>query len=296
MNIAEVLLVDGDKYSRDIFGNAVRGHGYAIHEACSGEAAIEMLEARPEGYNVVFVNKELDGISGFDVLSRIKKNKTHQLTPVVVLTSTNQETTFADAVRLGAFAFLTKPVDELVLVEVLKSALRERIMYYNIVEDSKEYARAIQHMTQGTFLFRTIQEARSLAVFLAQAAPEPTRVIVGLVELLVNAVEHGNLAISYDLKTQLMNSGEMDAEMAKRMSDPLFGQRTAKVTVERRPEELVYTIKDQGSGFDWPHFLEIDATRLGHLHGRGIAIARQVSFDRLDYSDLGNVVEAAVCM
>ena len=54
------------------------------------------------------------------------------------------------------------------------------------------------------------------------------------------------------------------------------------------------TITDEGCGFDWQRFLVVSPDRMLHSHGRGIAMARGMSFDRLEYRPPGNRVIAEV--
>src|SRR5258708_3286346 len=58
-----------------------------------------------------------------------------------------------------------------------------------------------------SYQIRTLHEASELAHLLAAAHPDPDRVVVGLTELLVNAVEHGNLGITYREKADLLERG-----------------------------------------------------------------------------------------
>ncbi len=56
----------------------------------------------------------------------------------------------------------------------------------------------------------------------------------------------------------------------------------------------MFSIRDQGSGFDPEQYLEIDPKRVFDAHGRGIAMARLLSFDDLSYEDGGRCAVATV--
>jgi hypothetical protein len=66
------------------------------------------------------------------------------------------------------------------------------------------------------------------------------------------------------------------------------------VLYERVGNESRFTIADEGAGFEWRRFLDIDPARAFDTHGRGIAVARRFSFDSLEYVDPGNQVLARV--
>ena len=79
--------------------------------------------------------------------------------------------------------------------------------YLRALEDSDVASRTFGLMHEAAFAFRTLHSARDIATVLANAFPDPKRVVIGLTELLVNAVEHGNLAITYDEKSRLREEG-----------------------------------------------------------------------------------------
>lgn len=153
---------------------------------------------------------------------------------------------------------------------------------------------AVVESREVEFEFRTIREARRLATSIARAFPEPGRVEVGLCELLINAVEHGNLGITYHEKSALLDRGDLAHEIDRRASQPELASRRVRVTVFRMADRVVASIEDEGSGFDWRTYLERDPAPSLDPNGRGIQIAREMSFDRMAYNERGNVVTAEV--
>ena len=139
-----------------------------------------------------------------------------------------------------------------------------------------------------------MEEAREIGVFLSGLCPVPDMAVIGLVELLVNAIEHGNLGISYADKTRLRHEGAWDHEVRRRLLLPENKHKRAEVAVVRSSDELSFTIRDHGPGFDWRKYMEFDPERAFDPNGRGIAMARQLSFSRLVYEGRGNMVVAAV--
>ncbi|HEU4685386.1 MAG TPA: ATP-binding protein [Nitrospira sp.] len=144
------------------------------------------------------------------------------------------------------------------------------------------------------FAFRTPEEASQLTTFLAAMCPDSARAAVGIGELLLNAVEHGNLEIGYEEKTRLVLANQLEREVARRLLLPKYAARYAAVRVERMPNEVILTITDQGPGFDWRPYLEFGPERMLDSHGRGIATALLTSFSRLEYRQNGSEVTAVV--
>jgi hypothetical protein len=111
---------------------------------------------------------------------------------------------------------------------------------------------------------------------------------------MLNAVEHGNLAIGYQQKSALIEADRLHSEIESRLASPEFGSRQAEVKVSRADGELVFLISDQGAGFNWQAYLEMSPERAFDTHGRGIAMSRLISFDRLEYRGRGNELVAAI--
>jgi anti-sigma regulatory factor (Ser/Thr protein kinase) len=119
-------------------------------------------------------------------------------------------------------------------------------------------------------------------------------VLPGLAELMINAVEHGNLEIGYERKSQLLESGTWKEEIARRLEDEKYWERSAEAVLSRKEDGIYFVVTDQGEGFNWQRYMMIDPSRAGDNHGRGIAQANAVSFDKLAYNAKGNQVVAFV--
>lgn len=115
-----------------------------------------------------------------------------------------------------------------------------------------------------------------------------------LTELLINAVEHGNCAISGAEKREHLGRGEiMHSLVARKCSDPAIAGRRVDFAYHILPEYSEYVIRDEGRGFDWRRHLEADPVDLLAEHGRGIWLARSV-VDQVRYNDRGNEVRLRI--
>jgi hypothetical protein len=143
------------------------------------------------------------------------------------------------------------------------------------------------------FTFRTMEEAYQLSGLLAKHFPDPAAAHHGLCELLTNAIEHGNLGIGFEEKTQLMRSGRWTEEIARRLASARWSGRVAEAVLETERDEVAVIIRDEGYGFHWEPFLILAPERVQLPNGRGIATARLFAFDRLEYRHGGCEVRAA---
>jgi anti-sigma regulatory factor (Ser/Thr protein kinase) len=65
-----------------------------------------------------------------------------------------------------------------------------------------------------------------------------------------------------------------------------------RVHFTKSASDCFLRIEDEGDGFNWREYLQVDTARATHNHGRGIAMANMISFDELRYNDRGNQVTA----
>ncbi len=187
-----------------------------------------------------------------------------------------------------------------VQVSVWPLATDSGLRYLGVMEDitvrKKTIAHTMQLMHHGRFELRTLDEARHLAELLAYAFPDPSRAQLGLTELFVNGVEHGNLKLSYTEKSALLKTGTLDHEIASRLALADYAQKRVRVSLDRTETALRMSITDDGEGFDWNQYLDLDGARSTDGHGRGIAMAKAISFDQLDFQGCGNQVVASVSL
>jgi anti-sigma regulatory factor (Ser/Thr protein kinase) len=149
-------------------------------------------------------------------------------------------------------------------------------------------------MDEGSFRCQTLIQCHELTNLLAKACPEPNRVVVGLSELMVNALEHGNLGITYQEKTELIDAHGWRAEVSRRQKLPENAQKWIKVGFTRNSDCIRFEIEDQGPGFNWQQYVVPSPARIFDNHGRGILLAKMDSFDRVEYQGRGNRVVAEV--
>ena len=156
------------------------------------------------------------------------------------------------------------------------------------IHRAPDFAMLSPDATHGRFMFKSRREAKKVATRLAAASAEPVGTAVGLMELFVNAIEHGCLGIGHSEKGRLLESGGLNAEIQRRRAMPAYADNQVVVEFDRDETALKIVITDPGEGFDHAAFIEDDS---GHdkKHGRGITMAKNC-FDELSYHGSGNEV------
>jgi anti-sigma regulatory factor (Ser/Thr protein kinase) len=195
-----------------------------------------------------------------------------------------------EGLNAGAHYYLSKPYDQQTLIAIVLSAIRDYNHVIRMQKSLKESAQTLNMMNKGTFNFKSIDEGRALAGLLAKACLSSENVVLCLTELMTNAVEHGNLGITYKEKSRLNLEGKWESEVLGRLASPTYKDKFATVQFERGRDEITFTISDQGEGFDWQQYMEMSPERAFDSHGRGIALANSMSFKQVEYHDNGKKV------
>ncbi len=292
--MTHILVVDDEPVNLEILVENLRGEGYETSSAANGEDAWTIISAAPERYDVILLDRMMPDIDGIEVLRRIKANEVPILAPVIMQTAMSGAGDISDGVRAGAFYYLTKPFAADTLLAIVAAAVKDYRQRVDLAREARQAAHTLRCLNRAEFVFRSPGEVRDIATLVANVISDPGRVVLGLTELMLNAVEHGNLGITYDEKSKLIAGDGLSAEVARRLAMPAYSSKKALLTFERTAGEVRFLIRDEGRGFDWQQYLEMNADRAFDTHGRGIAMSKMISFDHLEYRGSGNEVLAII--
>ncbi|HKU38175.1 MAG TPA: response regulator [Polyangiales bacterium] len=289
-----ILAVDDDASNRHTIGEILRRASMDVSFADSAEQALRLLEAAEASFDIVLLDRMLPGMDGIEVLKRMKSAPRLAATPVVMQTAAGAPEEISEGLSSGAYYYLTKPYSPEALRTIVRAALSDTQARRELQLRADSTVIALALLQRGSFECRTLDQAQMLAALLAQLAAEPRVAVVGLFELMSNAIEHGNLGIDCAEKAQLIRSDRWLAELRRRQELPENRDKRVFVELERSSDELQVSVRDQGSGFDYAKYLELDPARAVEPNGRGIALARLMSFRSLRYDAPGNVARATL--
>lgn len=156
----KILVIDDEKSIREIFSMLLEERGYWVETAETGAEGV--ARARKFLPDIVLLDMNLPDVTGLEALTRIKKSLPQ--TDIVIITAFGTIKNAVEAVKLGATAYLEKPVDndELLLiisrlldvkrlvreVEDLKSELSSRYRFSNIIGTSGQMNSVFQMMVK----------------------------------------------------------------------------------------------------------------------------------------------------
>lgn len=289
-----VLVVEDDPFQRSLLENLLKTLGHKTLGADDGQKALTLLNDPDHNIGVVIMDRHMPVLDGLSTVRRMKDNPVTRRIPVIMITGSTSEQDIREGIETGVFYYMAKPFQESMLRSVLLAAVREVAQNKMLGEELLKHRAGFGLIKNCQFEFKTLDEAEALAVFAAHCYPEPERVLPGLAELLTNAVEHGNLDIGYQRKTELLEAGTWRAEIERRLGLDEYAGRRVEMTILHKADGVYVVITDQGKGFDWQRYMMIDPSRAGDSHGRGIAQSKARCFDTILYNQTGNQVVAKV--
>ncbi|CAK0773540.1 Response regulator receiver protein [Gammaproteobacteria bacterium] len=288
---SKILIVD-DVPSNVMTMAGILPDSYQLIVASNGPDALET--AASEQPDLILLDIVMPEMDGYTVCERLKAdNKTRRI-PVVFVTGNTDPEQIVRGIEVGAFYYLTKPIDPKILLAIVRSALADTLHPYILQRGSLQPMDVLAFMDEGLFRIRTLEDALRLSCILSEMCPEPERSAIGLRELVVNAIEHGTLGITYEEKSRLNENDEWTLEVERRQALPEYMNKSVTVRFQQGENEIRFLIRDEGSGFDWQSYLEFDPRRIFDSHGRGIAIANKMGFDFIEYHGVGNEVLAVI--
>lgn len=102
----KILIIEDDKFLRELISQKIQKEGYDIAEAVDGEKGIKgVKDAKPD---LVLLDLILPGIDGFEVLSRIKADPETSKIPVIILSNLGQKEDIDRGLKMGAIDYMIK--------------------------------------------------------------------------------------------------------------------------------------------------------------------------------------------
>ncbi len=102
----KILVVEDDKFLRELITQKLAREGYDVKEAVDGEEGV--VKVKEEKPDVILLDLILPGIDGFEVLAKIKEDPEVENIPVVILSNLGQRDDVERGLKLGAVDFLIK--------------------------------------------------------------------------------------------------------------------------------------------------------------------------------------------
>ena len=128
-SLSQILIIDDEANNREALTMLLTHAGYTVESADSGESALEILKKRP--FEIVITDLFLPGVSGIDILKKVKEDSPY--TNVILITGNASAETAVEAMKEGAFDYITKPFNiEKLKVLVAKALEKSQLVAENL--------------------------------------------------------------------------------------------------------------------------------------------------------------------
>jgi DNA-binding NtrC family response regulator len=276
MKTSRILVVDDDESLRRVLQVELEQDGYSVAAAASAQQAFSLLQLR--GYDLVVTDLRMPGVSGIEVLKQVRSQ--YPETVVIVLTAFGTVETAVEAMKAGAYDFLTKPVHPEELLLVVARALD----HLRLIEE----VRALRANLNQKYGFENIRGhsdtlLQALDVAARAARTNSTLLIRGETgtgkELLARAIHFNSARKAGPLIT--INCGAIPKDL---LESELFGHKKGAFTGAVVDKKGKIEMADGGTLFldeigDMPLELQVKLLRLiqeGEIEKVGSELVRSV--------------------
>lgn len=287
----KILVVEDDESLSRVLEKSLQRFHYEVVCARNGREGLELYRtAKPD---LIISDIDMPVMGGLELLDAIRAEDDDVI--IIMATGYGCEEYAIRALHSKANTYLKKPI-ELQDLWMLLNKYAESIKGQS---EAVEIEESIVNRTLCMSLSNEMSNADRAAVRLAnEVKPFFSRsdilgLRLGLFEILVNAMEHGNLGITQEEKNSVLEEDleQINSLYEERMKNPEYADR--KVTIDFAMEQLFceWTISDQGKGFNVENYPKgtDEESGLPTSTGHGIFLAR-LQFDEFEYLGCGNTV------
>ena len=282
-----VMVVDDDYHVRTVVSAHLRRSGFVVVEADGAEEAIESYDSVKPA--VVLTDVVMPNTTGLELLKTLKSKDRNAV--VILMSGHGTEAVLLDALSGGATGFFAKPFDHQELASFIRTVIRQsrepsvqHLLTKHIISERKQFEMGIEQSSIAPIVDQ-------ITLNLAHLVPESDLVNlrVGIHEMIDNAIEHGNLAISFEEKSTSIVEGTFSDLLLRRMNDDANKGKKIRIRSNLEPGTFQVEIEDEGDGFDWRSLPDPVAEALLSFNGRGVLLTK-IYFDEVAYNEKGNVV------
>jgi two-component system KDP operon response regulator KdpE len=222
MNPLRILIVDDEPPIRRFLRTALAAQDYRVEEAGDGEAALDFLKRNP--VDLIVLDLGLPGMDGLEVIRR--RREEGDTTPIIILSSRDDEAGKVQALDLGADDYVSKPFGMEELAARIRAALRHRLQQ----EGEKPVFRSGDLTVD---LVRRLVTVRGQEVKLTPREYDVLRLLVA----------HAGKVLTHKMILREVWGGETDVQYLR------IYIRTLRQKLEANPEQPALILTEQGVGY-----------------------------------------------
>ena len=286
---AEILVAEDSNTQATQFALLLEDMGYAARLTSNGREAVEQVrESQPD---LVLTDLEMPEMNGLEVVETLQRE--FPKLPVVLITARGSELIASQALQKGAASYVPKqnlasdliPTLERILAVIAADRTSQRLGEF-LAASQLSYVLENDVTLVPVLIARFQDELQQLGVCDQSGVMQ---VATALDEALVNAMIHGNLEISSELR--VVESGKAYSDLiAQRQQEDPFCNRRVTVSVKATCDEAEFSIRDEGPGFDVNSVPDpTNPENLATISGRGLYLINAF-MDSVRHNERGNEI------
>lgn len=284
-----ILVVDDSPTQLRQMQMLLEKEGFEVRSAGDGQEAMHKIEA--DLPMLVVTDLQMPEMNGLELVAAVK-SATPSL-PVILTTSQGSEEIAAQALRDGASSYVPKRDMMLTLLPVVRQVLSVYQATQSVREVSKFAVESSITLSIGNeeMLVPKVIERLELPMVELDLFDEGERmqIAMALDEALVNAIVHGNLEVSSELRQTDDGKPYTDLIQKRKSEDP-YKNRRVNVHLQATAEQAKFVIRDEGPGFDSSALRDpTDPENLERAGGRGLLLINAF-MDEVVHNERGNEI------
>lgn len=165
-----VLVVDDDRAHRTMLSTLIAGWSYELYEADDGERAVAMV--REEPFDLILMDIRMVKLSGIEALNEIKSY--NPSIPIIIMTAYSSVETAVDALKKGAYDYLTKPLD----FDELKLSMERAMEHCLLKKENRLLKESISKQFERANIIGNSRAMEKILKTASQVAPTEATVLI----------------------------------------------------------------------------------------------------------------------
>ena len=167
---AAILIVDDDRSHLSMLDTVLRGWGYATRTAEDGQTGLEAIQEQP--FDLVLLDVRMAGMGGIETLQRIKEY--NPAVPVLIMTAYSSVDNAVQALKTGAYDYLTKPLD----FDALKQSLERALEHVRLESEGQARLEGLPEDFRQADIIGKSRAMQDLLQMVATVAPTEATVLI----------------------------------------------------------------------------------------------------------------------
>jgi two-component system response regulator HydG len=167
---AAILIVDDDRSHLSMLDTVLRGWGYATRTAEDGQTGLEAIQEQP--FDLVLLDVRMAGMGGIETLQKIKEY--NPAVPVLIMTAYSSVDNAVQALKTGAYDYLTKPLD----FDALKQSLERALEHLRLESEGQARLEGLPEDFRQADIIGKSRAMQDLLQMVATVAPTEATVLI----------------------------------------------------------------------------------------------------------------------